>query len=289
MKHLLMLHVAAAALWLVTAPVTAQISVTDDTGQSVTLARPAKRIVSLAPHATEMLFAIGAGERIVGTVSFSDYPDAAKKIPRIGNDKSIDVERILALSPDLVVAWSSGNAEKQIEKLRDLGVPVYVTEPRAILDVATALDKLGALCGTAAQAEAAADALRRRLRDLEATYAQRRPVRVFYQVWDRPLMTINGRQVISDAMRICGAINVFSALPSLASGVDVEAVLAADPEMIVTSGSSLDEWKKWPQLAAVRRQNLVVLPGDLLNRMGPRIVLGTERLCGAVDAARINR
>jgi iron complex transport system substrate-binding protein len=289
MRCPLTLQVVATALWLAASPVAAQISVTDDTGERVTLVRSANRIVSLAPHATEMLFAIGAGERIVGTISFSDYPEAAKKIPRLGNDKSVDVERVLALSPDLVVAWHSGNAEQQIRKLRELGVPVYVTEPRAILDVATALDKLGALCGTAPQAEAAAGDLRRRLRDVESTYAQRAPVRVFYQVWDRPLMTINGRQVISDALRICGASNVFSALPSLASSVDVEAVLAADPEMIVTSDSSLEEWKTWPHLTAVRRQNLVVLPGDLLNRMGPRIVLGTERLCVAVDAARTKR
>jgi iron complex transport system substrate-binding protein len=283
------LYAVAAVLYLAIAPVAAQISVTDDTGQNVTVARPAKRIVSLAPHASEMLFAIGAGERIVGAVSFSDYPDAAKKIPRIGNNKSIDVERILALAPDLVVAWSSANAEKQFGKLRELGIPVYVTEPLAIFDVATTMTKLGMLCGTESQAETAAGDLRRRVRDLESTYAQRAPVRVFYQVWDRPLMTINGRQVISDALRICGASNVFSALPSLAATVDVEAVLAADPEMIVTSASSLEEWKKWPQLAAVRRQNLVVLPGDLLNRMGPRIVLGTERLCAAVDSARTKR
>jgi iron complex transport system substrate-binding protein len=286
------LFVAAMCLWAAAAH--AQLAVVDDEGHAVALAQPAKRIVSLAPHATEMLFAIGAGEQIVGAISFSDYPDAAKKIPRVGDHSAIDIERIRLLAPDLVVAWRSGNAQKQIEKLRELGIPVFVTEPDAFADVASAMEKLGALTAREAPAKEVASAFRGRFERLRTTYAARAPVRIFYQVWDRPLMTINGRHVISDAMRICGAVNVFADLPARVPTVNAEAVLAANPEMIISSGSpstqsALERWKNWPDLLAVKQQNLVLLPPDLLIRMGPRIVAGAEKLCEAVDAARRKR
>jgi iron complex transport system substrate-binding protein len=294
MKTLLKAQMFTAAICMWALAAHAQLSVIDDEGRAVTLAQPAKRIVSLAPHATEILFAIGAGEQIVGAISFSDYPDAAKKIPRVGDHSGIDIERIRMLTPDLVVAWRSGNAQKQIEKLRELAIPVFVTEPDAIADVASAMENLGALTAREALAKEVARSFREHFEHLRMTYATRAPVRIFYQVWDRPLMTINGRHVISDVMRFCGAVNVFANLPARVPTVNVEAVLAANPEMIITSGSpsaqpSLESWRKWPNMLAVKQQNLVLLAPDLLNRMGPRIVLGTEKLCEAVDAARKKR
>jgi len=283
----------AAALWMPFA--SADVIAVDDEGHAIKLAQPAKRIVSLAPHATELLFAIGAGDRIVGAVEFSDYPEAAKKIPRVGGYKSVDIERVRTLAPDLVVGWASGNADKQIEKLRALGIPVYVDEPHVIHDVVVSMQKLSRLTGNEAQANIAADRLHKRFSQLQTMYAERAPVRLFYQVWEKPLMTVGGKQIVSDAMRVCGAVNVFANLSTLAPVVDVESVLAANPEMIATSGHRgekllwLDAWKKWPHLQAVEKQNLVVLPPDLLNRLGPRIIDGTEKLCEEVDVVRKKR
>lgn len=283
---------SAAILFLLPQLALAALSVTDDRGDALTLPRPAARIVSLAPHTTEMLFAAGAGERVVGAVNYSDYPPAAKDLPRVGGYKSIDLERVLALKPDVVVAWHSGNGEPLIERLRALGLKVFVTEPRQLDDIAASLEKLGRLAGTEAEASAAADAFRRKRTALAERYSEQRPVRVFYQVWNRPLMTVNGEQLISQTLRLCGGRNVFAELPSLSAAVDLEAVLATDPEAIVASGMGehrpewLDDWKRWPQLTAVKRDNLYFVPPDLIQRHSPRVLEGAERLCRQLEEAR---
>ena len=294
MRRHTMPRLICIALCLWAAIVRAEIAVVDDEGRAIVLAQPAQRVVSLAPHVTEMLFAIGAGELIVGAISYSDYPEAAKKIPRVGDHSAVDIERIRQLAPDLVVAWRSGNAHKQIEKLRELGIPVFVTEPDAMADLTSAMEKLGVLSAKVTQAKAVVETLRGRVERLRTTYAARAPVRIYYQVWDRPLMTINGRHVISDAMRVCGAVNVFASLPARVPTITAEAVLAASPDMIVASGEAgvhilLEQWRRWPALPAVKQQNLILLPPDLLSRMGPRFIEGTEKLCEAVDAVRSKR
>lgn len=273
----------------------ADIGVQDDLGQTVTLAQPARRIVSLAPHVTEMLFAAGAGDYLVGTVSYSDYPEAAKRIPRVGGYTSLDLEAVVALRPDLIVAWKSGNAAHQLEKLRALGFAVYVTEPRNIEDVPSNIERLGLLVGTAPVAQKTATAFRARHDALRRRYGGRPPVNVFYQIWDRPLMTVNGEHLISDVLRLCGGHNVFASLPVLAPKVDTEAVLATDPEIIVASGMGearpewLDDWRRWQRLKAVRNDNLFFVPPELLQRHTPRILDGAERLCAAFDQARARR
>jgi len=283
---------AACLVWM---NAHADISVRDDLGQTVTLAQPARRIVSLAPHVTEMLFAAGAGEYLVGTVAYSDYPEAAKRIPRVGGYTSLDLEAVVALRPDLIVAWKSGNAAHQLEKLRDLGFTVYVTEPRHIEDVPTNIERLGRLAGTDAAASSAATAFRARHDALRRRYGARPPVNVFYQIWDRPLMTVNGEHLISDVLRLCGGQNVFASLSVLAPKVDIEAVLATDPEIIVASGMGearpewLDDWRRWQRLKAVRNDNLFFVPPELLQRHTPRILDGAERLCAAFDQARARR
>ncbi len=282
-----------AALFAV--PAFAEVRVTDDLGQTVVLAQSARRIVSLAPHVTEMLFAAGAGAHIVGAVQYSDYPEAAQRIPRVGGYTSLDLETIVALRPDLIVAWKSGNPAPQVEKLHELGFAVYVTEPRHIEDVPTDIERLGLLAGTAATAQKAAAAFRAHHDALRRRYAGRPPVDVFYQIWDRPLMTVNGEHLISDVLRLCGGRNVFASLPVLAPKVDAEAVLAADPEAIVASGMGearpewLGDWRRWPQLRAVRHDNLFFIPPDLIQRHTPRILDGAERLCAALEQARTRR
>ncbi len=288
----LILSVAACLTWM---NVRADIGVQDDLGQTVTLAQPARRIVSLAPHATEMLFATGAGDYLVGTVAYSDYPEAAKRIPRVGGYTSLDLERIVALRPDLIVAWKSGNAAHQLEKLRALGFVVYVTEPRNIDDVPSNIERLGLLVGTTAAASSAAAAFRARHDALRRRYGGRPLVNVFYQIWDQPLMTVNGEHLISDVLRLCGGHNVFASLSVLAPKIDIEAVLAADPEVIVASGMGearpewLDDWRRWQRLKAVRNDNLFFVPPELLQRHTPRILDGAERLCAAFDQARARR
>lgn len=270
----------------------AELAVVDSSGRNVTLQQPAQRIVSLAPHVTELLFAAGAGERVVGVVSYSDWPPAARGIEQVGSYSALDMERILALRPDLVVAWESGNNPAQLERLERLGLTVLRHAPRTPDDIARMLEQLGRLAGTDAVAQPAAQNFRVRLQGLRERNAQAAPLTVFYQVWHQPLMTVSGAHLISAAIELCGGRNVFAALPALAPQISIEAVLAADPQVIVASGMAeqrpdwLDDWKRWLQLAAVRHDNLYFVPPDLLQRAGPRFIDGAERLCAALEEAR---
>nr|WP_228273587.1 cobalamin-binding protein [Rhodocyclus tenuis]MBB4246617.1 iron complex transport system substrate-binding protein [Rhodocyclus tenuis] len=271
------------------------IVVSDDAGNTLRLARPARRIVSLAPHITETLYAAGVGERVVGSVDYADYPEAAKRLPRVGGYSRLDAEAVLALKPDLVVGWQSGNAPAQIERLRALGIPVFLSQPNHIEDVASALERFGELGGEPVAGHAAATQFRERLAALRARYGERPKVRTFYQIWKQPLMTIGGRQIISDAIRLCGGDNIFAALDTMAPTVTVEGVLAANPEAIVASGMDaarpewLDDWRRWPSLTAVARDNLFFVPPELIQRHTPRLLDGAERLCQALETARSRR
>lgn len=297
------LHAAAfaVALWAATvcASASAAIVVTDDAGRTVTLAAPARRVISVAPHATELLYAAGGGPAMVGAVSYSDYPEAARALPRVGDNRALDLERIVALKPDLIVVWRHGNAGRQIAQLEALGIPVYLSEPKRLDDVAVSLDKLGRLLGTRDTADAAAAAYRQQIAALRARYASKPPVDVFLQIWDRPLTTLNSTQIVSDVVSLCGGRNVFAALKPVAPTVDDEAVLAADPEAIVATAQgatvgdaalpSLARWQRWPQLKAVARNNLFAVDGDWLTRPTPRLALGAQQMCRDLDLARSRR
>jgi iron complex transport system substrate-binding protein len=287
--------IAALAALSLHACAHAAITVLDDDGKPVTLQQPALRVVAMAPHVTELLFAAGGGAKIVGAVSYSDYPEAAKRIPQIGSNRQIDMERVIALKPDLIVVWMHGSSERQVEQLRTLGIPMFHSEPRKLVDIAASVQKLGKLMGTEAVAEPAAAALRRDLASLTARYANRPPVRMFYQVWDKPLYTLNGEHIVSDAMRVCGGVNIFAGLTVTAPVVNVEAVLQADPEAIFSTGErSLDDggvnlWKPYANMTAVKRGNLFRLDGNLLNRAGPRMIAGAAALCESLEVARQHR
>jgi iron complex transport system substrate-binding protein len=275
------------------ATASATITVVDDAQRSVILPAPARRIVSLAPHATEMLFAAGAGASIVGVTQFSDYPIEAKRIPSVGSGVSLDLERIIALKPDLVVGWNNGTAATQLARLEPLGIPVYKSEPYDFAAIALSLERLAHLAGTDATGRAAADAFRARLKRLRDTYQNRRTVTVFYQIWRSPLMTLNGTHLVSSALKLCGGENIFGALPQLAPTVSIEAVLKANPEAIIASSGEQDDvlaaWRRFPTLKAVARGNLLTIDGELINRAGPRILDGTEALCKQLDAVRNKR
>ncbi len=270
----------------------AGLSVEDDAGNTVTLVQPAKRIISLAPHVTELLFAAGAGQHIVGAVSYSDYPDAAKKLPRVGAYNAFDLEAIVALKPDLVVAWESANPAAALEKLQALSIPVFYSEPRRLEDVASSLERFGKLAATEDVAKTASAAFRKKLVALRAKYSTKKPVSVFYQVWHQPLMTINGEHIISQVIELCGGRNVFSDLPTLAPKISLEAALQKDPEVIVAGNSALnhpgwkDDWKRWSDLRAVKNGHLFYVNPDIIQRHTPRILQGAEVLCKQIEMVR---
>jgi iron complex transport system substrate-binding protein len=280
---------------LVSTAAHADLTFKDDTGQEVRLKAPAKRIIALAPHIAESLYAAGAGDRLVGTVDYSDYPPEAKKVPRVGGYSRVDLEAVAALKPDLVLAWESGNNMPQVGKLRALGLTVYVSQPNTIEHVADQLERMGRLAGTEAAANAAADRFRQRLAAIRAANAGKPKVRVFYQIWKTPLMTVGGPQIISDAIKLCGGDNVFGHLGKMAPTVSVEAVLEADPEAIVATGMGdakpewLHDWDKWTRMTAVKRDNLFHINPDIMQRHTPRILDGTEKLCAHLDVARSHR
>jgi len=273
----------------------AGIVVTDDDGNTITLQRPAQRVISMAPNITELLFAAGGGNLIVGTVSYSDFPEAAKKIPQIGDNREVDLERIIALKPDLLVAWRHVNSDRQDQQLRSLNIPLYYCEPRTMAAIPSSVKRLGQLMGTEAQADKTAMQLQQKLEALTSRYARRSPVRMFYQVWDKPLFTLNGQHIVSDAVRICGGVNIFSDLKILAPTVSIEAVLQKDPEAIIgtaeehPSDGGVALWQRYPSMTAVKHHNLFLLDGNLLNRAGPRMLDGAAAMCEKLDAARGNR
>ena len=268
----------------------AKIEVQDDAGKIVSVAKPVRRIVSLSPHATELLFAAGAGPYVVGVAAYSDYPQAAGDIPRIGDASGLNLEKIVGLRPDLVVAWKSGNPPRVLKRLEELGIPVFRSEPRSMGDIAENIEDLGMLADTLDVARRESADFRLRYSDLRSRYAHRKAVGVFYQIWHNPLMTVNGQHLISDVIQLCGGINVFSNLPTLTPQIDIEAVLQANPTAIVAAGFNdstvLDGWKKWTYVDAVKKDNLFLIPCNLIARQSPRILDGAERMCAALQKAR---
>jgi iron complex transport system substrate-binding protein len=271
--------------------VAAQIAVTDALGTKVSLEAPARRVVSLAPHATEMLFAAGAGREVVGVLAPADWPPEARSVPKVGDASAVSLEGIVALRPDLIVTWPY-LAPLQVERLRAMNIAIYVSDPRAPAAIADDLERLGALTGHAEYASGVAAALRTHLHLLGDHYAGALTVRVFYEIWDKPMYTVGGAHLITAAIELCGGRNIFGNLPLPAPEVSVEAVLAAAPDAIVAGADGavrppwLDAWRTWKTLPAVRLDNLFVVDANLLHRAGPRFVDGAEQLCAALSKAR---
>ena len=277
--------------WVLAAPAGAQIRVVDDGGVVVTLVAPARRIVTLAPHAAELVYAAGAGDRVVGVVKGTDYPVPVRELPVIGDATALDLERIVMLAPDLVVTWP-WTTPAEVAWLRGRGIAVFDADPRTIDGIAVDIERLGALAGTPAVASEASRRLRERVARLAQDVDDRPRLRVFYQISDAPLFTLGGRHLVSQAIARCGGENVFASLTIPAPQVSVEAVLAADPQAIVAGTDRavrpawLDAWSRWPALGAVRYGNLFAVDADLLHRPGPRFVDGIEQLCRTLAQAR---
>lgn len=270
----------------------AGIEVVDDSGVRLELPHPVARIISLAPGATEMLFAAGAGAKVVATVAYSDVPAAARAIARIGDANAIDMERVLALKPDVVVFWPGGNNAAQIAQLRRLHLTLYGQQVDRLADLPASLRRLAVLAGTTGVAGQRAAQIERQLIQLRDRYSHRPPVTAMLETWNQPLYTVGGRQIMSDALSVCGAVNVFGDLTQLSPAVQVEAVLSRDPDLIIVApppgggAQWLAQWRRFPQLKAVRSGNLIDFEDQALGRLGPSVLDATARLCAQIDAAR---
>jgi iron complex transport system substrate-binding protein len=249
-------------------------------------------IISLSPHITELLFAAGAGDRIVGVDDSSDYPAAVAGIARVGEPAALDVEGVLKLKPTLIVLWDSGTPPSRKAELERLNLRLYVTEQHHLDDIGATLIEFGRFAGTEPVAAAAARRYRIDLAQLRSQYGARSRLRVFYQVWDRPLYTLSGAHVVSEVLSLCGGDNVFADLSTLAPAIDKEAVLARNPDVILVAATGADgarqtlEWSHFSNLRAVRGHHVFTVDPSLVGRMAPRILQGVREVCGLLDAAR---
>ena len=270
----------------------ADIEEIDDGGYTVRLSQPAQRIVSLAPNITEILFYIGAGKQIVGADEYSNYPPPAKDIIRVNNHATANYELILSLQPDLVIAWQSGNGETVINRIRELGIPIFLVETRHLDDIPNLYMQLGRLTGQSAYSQEKAQQFTHRLHKLRASNKTKPVIKAFYQVWSDPLITLNGEHIISDIMALCGGKNIFSQAIPLVPYVNIESLLAANPQVIIAGGSEQErqkqilKWQQWPSISAVINQHIFTIPADLMQRHSERILDGAEIMCRHFDRAR---
>lgn len=280
--------IAVVLAWMTSAAHAA--SAVDMQGHRLTLPRPATRIVSLAPFATELLFDAGAGHHVVGVSRYSNYPPAARRLPIVGDATRLDLERIAALQPDLVIAWGSGTPAAAIARLRALGIPVFVLDPRRLGDIAQALRDLGRLAATMPVADAAAASYERELASLRVHYARRSPVSVFVEIAAHPLLTLNDRHLVSGVVRVCGGRNVFAAAPTLVVNVGWEDVIRKDPDAVFIVSEDGDAaraaWGRFPMVRAVAKHHLFVLAPDTIVQQTPRVLQGARAMCRAIAQVR---
>jgi iron complex transport system substrate-binding protein len=240
------------------------------------------------------VYAAGAGDRLAAVVRFSDYPPAATRLPQVGDASRLDVERIFAMRPDLVLGWKSGNPSQDLRRLASLELPVFVTEPRRLEDIPRLVRTIGSIAGTPREAATAADAFDHELQALRERYGGRPPVRVFYEIWHRPLLTVNAQHIISDVIRLCGGENVFADAPVLTPAVSLEAVLAGRPELVLGGSSAMRpedlsaEWRAAP-ISALRDVPVRYVPADLIQRQTPRLATGARVVCEHLEAVRTKR
>lgn len=281
--------VLLALLTAAAAPRAAPIALTDDRGVPVSLEHPAQRIVTLSPNLTELAFAAGAGNAVVGVADFSDFPPEAKRLPVVASAAGIDIERLLALRPDLVLAWKSGNRSADLERIEKLRIPVIATEPQRLVDVPRITRLIGYAAGTTPAAEASARDFEAKLARLRTRYSGARELTVFYQVWERPLMTIGGRHIIDEVIRFCGGRNVFADLQPLAPEVSLESVIVANPEVILIGGEAsrgIGGWARLDSLRAVAAKRIYHIDSARIERATPRLVEGIAEICAKLELAR---
>lgn len=251
-----------------------------------------QRIIALSPHAVEMLYAIGAGDKIVATISHADYPEAAKAIEVIGDYRGITLEKLISLKPDLVVTWPSGNKFNQIEQIKKLGFKVLASDPTTLDEIASDIRSLGKATGNQTQAEQVANRFEQDLAKITAQYQSRKPVKVFYQLWSKPLMTISGDSWISQFISRCGGVNVFKDADSPYPKISTENVLLTGAEVILvpedknTRGHELYNWQHWQLLPAVKNNHIYHPDAKVLHRPTTRVLAPMKDVCEFINNAR---
>ena len=269
--------------------------VVDDKQRQVCLSSPAQRIAALSPGATELAYAAGAGGQVVAVVAYSDYPPQAKQVTSVGSHTRLDMERLVSLQPDLVLAWGTGNPSEQVATLEQMGMTIYFVEPHNFEGIASSVERIGELADSRDVADQVATEFRQGIGELRERYQGAAPVRTFYQVWDSPLMSMNGTHYISKVVELCGGVNVFADAPRLIPRLSQEAVLLENPEAIVAGGMGeenahwLEAWKAFPELHATQQNNLFFVPPSLIQRPTPRVLDGARILCDKLDLARGRR
>ncbi len=268
------------------------ITVTDSLNRRVTLAQPAKRIIALAPHIVENIYSAGAGNNIVGAVDYCDYPKAALKIERVGAINSVSLEKIIALKPDLVIVWTTGNGAKVLNQLTRLGLPVYASDPKNFTEIAQSIRDFGVLTGKTNIANTAANQLDKQVNQLTIKYADKSKVPVFYQVWSKPILSLNNKQAIGDVIALCGGTNIFGQAKATVPKVSVESVISLNPTVMIATQKPkdtrfvLDIWKKHPTITAVKQEHLYYIHPDIISRHSARLIQGATQVCEHIDKAR---
>ena len=270
---------------------TGLIKVRDDAGRLLVLAKPAQRVISLSPHVTELIYAVGGGDKIIAAVDFSNYPEEAKALPRVGSGYQLDIEAIVGMKPDLIIAWRSGNSREQLDRLESMGFTVYYSEPEVLTDIAKNIRGIGKLLGSQSMADEKADEFMLGIEQLKKKYKHTKKVTVFYQVWNQPIFTINRQHVISHILELCGGENIFKELRVISPQVDIESVIKRNPSVIIAGVGEgradwLSEWSRWPNIDAVKNQQVYGINADLIVRHTPRILQGATQICELLEKSR---
>ncbi|MGI9281688.1 MAG: cobalamin-binding protein [Endozoicomonas sp.] len=269
-----------------------EVCIEDDVRREVCVPKSVKKIISLSPGATELIYAAGAGKNVVAVDDHSDFPPAVAKVPRIGGFPNISVEAIAAMNPDVVVAWAGGNSPKVTSRLESLGVRVFYIDPLSFPDIASAIKRLGKLFGTSLVADKEAERLLARYQSIKNKYQVKKPVTVFYEIWNKPLMSISRNQIIGQVIELCGGQNIYADSKIRVPKVSMESLLGRNPQAIVSSnnlkdGKTIEErWSKWSDLQAVKQHHLLTVEGNLISRPTPRVLDAAESLCQQLESVR---
>ncbi|WP_456021247.1 cobalamin-binding protein [Pseudomonas protegens] len=245
------------------------------------------RVVSLAPSLSEIVVELDSADLLVGVLDAGERPAEIASVASVGRYGQLDMEQLLSLKPDLLLLWPGSVGPAQRDQLKRLGIPTFVAEPHSLDQLSTQIEAIATQLGRPERGLKLATDLRQALTDLRQRYHREVPLRVFYQVWDKPLYTVGGGQIISDALEVCGARNVFADLSLPAPQVSIEAVLQHDPEVILAGDQvQLNAWKTWPQVAAVKRGNLLLITDKGLERPSGQMISATAKLCQLIAPDR---
>ncbi len=290
--RLSMKQTALAYILLWVASSTYAVSVSDFLGHEINLPQPAQRIITLTPHATELMFSVGAGGKLVGAVEYSDFPEAAKKIPQVGNYAGLNIEAIVALQPDVIIYWPEGNPSRDIERLKQLKMPLFASDPNTFVEIANDIKRFGALTGNNDESEKIAQSFLKEVDQVRENNKNKQMLRVFYQVWDKPLLSQNGDTFISRVINLCGGENIFAALPIKSPQISIEAVLTENPDIILVGATNgqrpawLDGWQQYSYLKAVKNNQLKTVDADVIHRPTLRLLDATKQVCAVFDELR---